>query len=73
MEFKYRGSIVLNMINYFYCVSVFAATNPCLSDHDCQHVCFKGKNNQPTCACFANFELESDEKKCKGKSAHCLH
>ncbi|XP_020612097.1 mucin-like protein [Orbicella faveolata] len=41
------------------------AKNPCTSGHGCQHVCFKGSNNQPTCDCFANYELENDGKTCR--------
>ncbi|KAJ7380979.1 hypothetical protein OS493_004572 [Desmophyllum pertusum] len=41
------------------------AKNPCSSGHGCQHVCFQGSNNQATCTCFANYELESDEKACR--------
>ncbi|KAL9979187.1 hypothetical protein ACROYT_G016809 [Oculina patagonica] len=41
------------------------ATNPCSSDHGCDHVCFKGSNNQATCACNANYELEDDGKTCR--------
>ena len=44
----------------------FTATNPCTSDHGCKQVCFIGNDNQPTCTCNANYELESDGKTCKG-------
>lgn len=55
-----------NSIYMHVVLLVFLATNPCSSGHGCQHVYFKGSNNQPTCACYANYELESDGKKCKG-------
>ncbi|XP_073233536.1 mucin-like protein [Porites lutea] len=41
------------------------AINPCSADHGCSQVCFKGAGNQPTCACFTGYELQSDGKTCK--------
>ncbi|XP_022803204.1 mucin-like protein [Stylophora pistillata] len=41
------------------------AEKPCSSGHGCEHVCFKGKNNEPKCTCNANYELESDGESCR--------
>lgn len=44
----------------------FIAITPCSDDHSCEHVCYKGNNNQATCTCYANFELDSDGNTCRG-------
>ena len=43
----------------------FVAKNPCSSDPGCDHVCYTS-DDQPLCACFANYELQSNRKTCKG-------
>lgn len=47
-------------------IVLFLAMDPCASNHGCQHVCYRGSDNQQACTCFANYELESDGKTCKG-------
>ena len=47
-------------------IVLFLAADPCASNHGCQQVCYRGSGNQEACTCFANYELESDRKKCKG-------
>ena len=53
-------------ISWLMCI-VLVAINPCSADHGCSQVCFKGAGNQPTCACFTGYELQSDGKTCKGE------
>ncbi|XP_074618589.1 uncharacterized protein LOC141877470 isoform X2 [Acropora palmata] len=40
------------------------AINPCEVDLNCSQVCYTDNNNTATCACFANYELQSDGKTC---------
>lgn len=67
--FRHIGSTASNngIYLWYYCSLHFAAKNPCSSDHGCEHVCFQGSSNEATCACFANYELDSNEKNCTGK------
>ncbi|XP_068679238.1 mucin-like protein isoform X1 [Montipora foliosa] len=41
------------------------ALNPCSSDNGCEHVCFKGDDNEAKCACFAKYELNDDGVTCR--------
>ncbi|XP_044174744.1 uncharacterized protein LOC114975818 isoform X3 [Acropora millepora] len=41
------------------------AKNPCKVGHNCSQVCYTDNNNTTKCACFANFELQSDGKTCR--------
>ena len=49
----------------FFHFCSFLAKNPCSPDPGCDHVCYTS-DDQPLCACFANYELQSNGKTCKG-------
>lgn len=51
---------------YYFRRLSLTAKNPCTSVRGCSHVCFTGSSGRATCACYANFELQSDGKTCKG-------
>ena len=38
---------------------------------NCSQVCYTDNNNTATCACFANYELQSDGKTCLGALIYC--
>ena len=49
----------------------FSAKNPCQVGHNCSQVCYTDSNNTATCACFANYKLQSDGKTCLGALIYC--
>ena len=67
--FRHIGSTPSNngIYLWYYCSLHFAAEKSCSSDHGCEHVCFQGSSNEATCTCYANYELDSNEKNCTGK------
>ena len=61
MASNFEGTI----FTFFFYFCSFVAKNPCSSDPGCDHVCYTS-DDQPLCACFANYELQSNGKTCKG-------
>ena len=51
--------------------SSLSAKRPCEVVHNCSQVCYTDNNNTAKCACFANYELQSDGKTCLGAIICC--
>ena len=51
----------------------YSAKKPCAPDLqvNCSHVCYTDNNKTAKCACFANYELQSDRKTCLGAFINC--
>ena len=67
------SSFVVGLHRYWKLTTIpfFSAITPCQVGHNCSQVCYTDNNKTAKCACFANYELQSDGKTCRGALICC--